>query len=428
MYPPVNQLRRCKALKKSVKFLSFFVALTLLFSCFLVPGASTNDKKFDNYNNMGENAKNNSYNVPNLFRQDSPYSNVSRFPLVVKNGVEYVPLSMFILYSYVEVNYSKTGEDFFLLNNKNNRYISFNVKEGVASTHDGDLLKLSVQIFNNTRYIPARTVAVVLGFQCESYDDPARGIYAFRVYDEKASGTLSELVNSYISQIPESHRPKPPVNNNEDDPIKKLARRRVEMCFSDISTDSFAHIMNTLDAYRVKASFSVSYEDVTTMQANIRRIYVSGHSLLVTSKAEGETPKEYADSFVEGLEKANEALGFVLKKTTRMCTLPADIPEEIKNSKEFCDAVEDAGYLIFTPNLVTDDKPGYTGNAYNVSSKIKSSITGGYDEKQEADISVMLWCSDRTPYYTADVANLVNKYAQFEFRALNEAFVYNKGE
>ena len=40
----------------------------------------------------------------------------------------------------------------------------------------------------------------------------------------------------------------------------------------------------------------------------------------------------------------------------------------------------------------------------------------------------MLWCSDKTPYYTADVANLVNKYEQFEFCTLNEAFVYNKGE
>ena len=105
-----------------------------------------------------------------------------------------------------------------------------------------------------------------------------------------------------------------------------------------------------------------------------------------------------------------------------------DIPEDIKNSREFAEAVENAGYIIFTPNLVTDDSPQYVGNAYNVSSKIKLAITDGYQKDKEADISVMLWCSDKTPYYTADVANLVNKYEQFEFCTLNEAFVYNKGE
>lgn len=418
------------ALKKTVRFLSFFVALTLLFSCVFIPSASGNDKKFDSYINMGENAKKNNYSIPNLFRQNSPYSNVSRFPLVVKNGVEYVPLSMFILYSYVEVNYSKTGEDFFLVNNNNNKYISFNVSEGVATTYDGDRLKLSVQIFNNTRYVPARTVALVLGFECESYDDPQKGIYAFRIHDGKSGKSLAELIAPYASLAAEQQRPeqdpKPPVQ--DDDPVKKIAKRRVRFCYTNVSNENITHIMNTLDAYRVKASFSLSAEDILGDTSLVRRIHVSGHKLLVTAVASGKTPEEYGKSFVEGLERANSALSFTMKRTTRMCTLPSDMPDDIKNSKKFRDVVENAGYIIFTPNLVTDDSPSYAGNAYNVSSRIKNTITDGYDKNKDADISVMLWCSDKTPYYTADVANLVNKYDQFEFYTLNESFVYNKGE
>lgn len=405
------------ALKKSAGFLSFFVALTLLFSCVVVPTATGNDKRFDTYINMGENAKNSNYSIPNLFRQDAPYSNVSKFPLVVKDGVEYVPLSMFILYSYVEVNYSKTGEDFFLLNRKNNRYISFNVGESVASTYDGDLIKISVPIFNNTKYVPARTVAIVLGFEFESYDNPKKGIYSFRIHDGKSSKNLEQLIAPYIPNDPEP-----------EDPIKKLGKRRVEFCYTGISSESTVHILNTLDAHKVKASFSVSHDDILNKTSLVRRISVSGHRLLVTSEADGETAAEYGESFVKGLEKANKSLGIILKRTTRMCTLPSDIPEDIKNSREFAEAVENAGYIIFTPNLVTDDSPQYVGNAYNVSSKIKLAITDGYQKDKEADISVMLWCSDKTPYYTADVANLVNKYEQFEFCTLNEAFVYNKGE
>lgn len=410
-------------MKKTVRFLAFFFAVTLLFSSTFVPRASDNDKKYDSYVNMGENAIQNNYAIPNLFRQDKAYSNVARFPLVIKNGVEYVPLSMFILYPGVEVSYSKTGEDFFLLNKKNNHYISFNVTEGVAATHDGDLLKLSVQLFNSTKYVPARTVAVVLGFVCESYDDAKRGIYAFRVSDGKSAKTLAELVEPYILQRPELI--KPPDNGEDDDPLKKLAPRRVALCYTGISSDNMTHLMNTLDAYRVKASFSVSADDVIKKPSLVRRIYVSGHKLLVTAESKGTTPEEYAKSYVDGLEKANKVLGFTLKLNTRMCTLPYDLPQEIRNNKEFIGAVQEAGYVIFTPNIQTDDAPDFSGNAYSVSSKIKNAITDGFAKDKEAKIGVLLWCSDKTPYYSEDVAKLVNKYAQFEFCPLIETFAYN---
>ena len=90
----------------------------------------------------------------------------------------------------------------------------------------------------------------------------------------------------------------------------------------------------------------------------------------------------------------------------------------------FINTVEEAGYIIFRPGVKTDDKPGYKGNAYSVSSKIKNTIVSGYKENEKANISALLWCGKQTPYYTADVANFVNKYSQFKFRTMNENFVY----
>ena len=248
-------------MKKIVRFLAFFCAVTLLFSCFFTGSASDNDARFDSYVNMGDAAVQNNFAIPNLFRQDSVFSNQSRFPVVVRNGVEYVPLSMFILYSFVDVTYSGTDDNFFLLNTRNNRYISFNVAKGVASTYDGDLLKMEVPIFNRTRYVPARTVAVVLGFSCESYDNKEKGIYAFRVSDGKSSLTLAQLIAPYIEEGEKNDPPPPPVQV-QDDPLEKIAKRRVAICYSNFASQETKRVIDTLRGYGIKASFGITKNDI----------------------------------------------------------------------------------------------------------------------------------------------------------------------
>lgn len=420
-------------MRKSVRILAFFCIFTLLFSCVLVPNASNNDARFDSYVNMGDNAVKNNYAIPHLFRQNGVYSNMQKAPLVVSGGVDYVPLSMFILYSYVEVNYSKTDDNFFLVNTRNNHYISFNMEGGIASTHDGELLKLPVKIFNNMKYVPAKSVSNVLGFVCEIYDDPQKGVYALRISDGKTGKTLSELISGYVEEyFPKQPEPvtkpdvpvvPPPVI--EEDPLEKIEGRSVAICYANISSEYTEDILRTVEASRVKASFCVSKTDVLTRPELVRKLYFSGHGILVTASAEGETPSEYAVSFIKGLEEANSALKLVMKKKSRICVLPLDIPPEIAADEEFLSAVTGAGYMIFTPNVNTGDGPSYTGSAYTVSARIKNKITDGFDSDEPASVLALVWCSDKTRYYTIDVAQLVNKYSKFRFCAINEAFLHN---
>lgn len=413
-------------MKKHVRFLAFFFALTLLFSFAVIPMASGNDARFDSYINMGENAVKNGYAVPNLFRQDKVYSNIQKFPLVVQNGVEYVPLSMFILYSSVDISYSKIGEGFFLVNKNNNHYISFNVEEGIASTYDGDLLKLPVVVFNKTRYVPARTVAIVLGFTCETYDDPQKGIFAFRISDGRSSKTLAQLLEPYMTDLnlPSKDDPTPPPVQQED-PLDNVATRRVSICYANASYKETTKILRVIDGYRMKASFSLTKEEILENTNLVRDIYVSGHSVLVTAKATGNTPEECGANFVKGLEEANASLLKVLKLKTRMCTLPVELPKEIAEDSAFVQTVENAGYIILRPNVETGDGPGFSGSAYSVSAKIKNKISNGFDVKKTATVTALVWCSENTQYYTADVGNYLNKYKQHTTQAMNEAMLYN---
>lgn len=422
-------------MRKSVRILAFFCIFTLLFSCVFAPSASNNDARFDSYVNMGDNAVNNNYAIPHLFRQNGVYSNMQKSPLVVSGGVEYVPLSMFILYSYVEVNYSKTDDNFFLVNTKNNHYISFNMEGGIASTHDGELLKLPVKIFNKMKYVPAKSVSNVLGFVCETYDDPEKGVYALRISDGKTGTTLSQLISGYVENYfpeqPEENVPEkdvpvvPPPPAVVEDPLEKIEGRSVAICYTNVSSEYMGDVLRTLETNRIKASFSVNKNDIITNPDLVRNLYFSGHSLLVTASAEGGTPKEYARSFISGLEETNRALKLVMKKKVRICTLPFDIPQEFAENEEFLSVVSDAGYVIFTPNVNSGDGPSYTGSAYTISARIKNKITDGFDADEPAKVSALVWCSDKTRYYTVDVAQLVNKYSKFRFCAINEAFLHN---
>lgn len=431
-------------MRKSIRFFVILSCLALLFSFLVAPNAAQNDKKFDSYVNMGDNFAKNNYEIPNLFRQNGAYSNVQSFPLVVQNGVEYVPLSMFILFPYVDVNYSNTSDDFFLVNTINNHYISFNVDAGIASTYDGDLLTMNVQVFNRTRYVPARTVAIVLGFVCESYDDPTRGVYAFRISDGKTGKTLSDMIEPYIQEYLKKNESEPtspsvpqkpteptpsdekPTNNDEkpDDPIEKLARRDVYLCYANMSYSDLQTVVNCVNYCGIKASFTFKEDEIYKNSSLLRSLILSGHTVLVTADANGESAKEYAESFLDGIEKANKALKLITKKKTRMCTLPFDIPENIKGDSVFLQTIENAGYLIFTPNFETGDGAQYEASAYGISGKIRNKISYGFKDNEVGVVSTLLWCSDKTYYYTLDLAHFVGKYPQFGYYSLNEAFLY----
>ncbi len=412
-------------MRKALRFLAILSTLALLFCTCFSALASENDARFDTYVNMGSNAAANNYAIPHLFRQDAPYNYMSRTPLVVRDGLEYVPLSVFMLYSYIQVNHSETSENFFIVNNRNNHYVSFDVEGGLASTHDGDLLKINTNYFYKVRYVPARTVCKILGLSYEVYDNPALGVYAFRVNDGTSSKTLEQLITPFLPKRPQGPGGYQSGGENTEDPIEKISRRDIGLCFRDVSKGDIDYILTSLDGYRIKASFCLDRTEVLRYPAAVRRMYVAQHGILVTARAEGNTASEYANSLVEGLDRANEALSLVIKRKTRMCVLPEDIPDEYKNSKELAQTLKKAGYLVFTPNTQTDDLPDGKTEAFVVSGQLKTAITDNFDKETAANITALLWCSDKTPFYAADVANFVNKYEQFSFFAIHEAFLYN---
>lgn len=134
------------------------------------------------------------------------------FPLVVSGSVEYFPLDIFALYSYLEVVYGKLSYGFYINNTKNNHYVAFDLETGTTTTHDGGTLDIQAKLFYRTYYVPAKAVCDVLGMKFETYDSPEDGIRAARISDERAKNTLNELVAMY------SPPKKEPDDNTQTEP------------------------------------------------------------------------------------------------------------------------------------------------------------------------------------------------------------------
>ena len=197
------------------------------------------------------------------------------------------------------------------------------------------------------------------------------------------------------------------------------------MCYTNLSYENMDMVFNGLKENNIKASFSVTKQDILTKTDLVKQLYFSENGFFITANASGQTPEEYAESYIAGLEEANKALKLVMKKKVRMCTLPLDLPKEVSDSEQFKTAVKNAGYTVFYPNVQTEDGPEYTGSAFTISSNIKNGITDGFDKNHTAIITALLWCSEITEHYTLDLALFVNKYKQFEFCTMNEAFLQN---
>lgn len=448
-----------------VKAAVMFLAITLLFSSALSPAAEDyNDGRFSTYINMGDNAVRNNYSVPNMFRQDAPFAYMEKFPLVVNGGTEYVPLSMFILYSYIEARYNGLDDNFYMVNTRNGNYISFNIDQGIAYNHNGELMKTEVKIYHGTRYIPARKTAEALGMSWEVYDNPLEGTYAFRISSGTSKFTLSELLAPYLSSLsekeeeqeeikpndrPSSEKDEPtpekepekkpvpevkpttpevkPEPEKKPEPLEKLKSRRLSVCFTDFASEKRADALYALSRGNIKAAFSLTKEEILQNPSAVRTVYTGGHALYVTANPNFAAVREqnadltneelyalYAKEFVYGLEEANEALKYVLKLKTRICTLPYGLEEDVLNSKAFREQIAGVGYLIYEPTVKTGDDAESKIGAYGISSRVKNKLTGG-NATEGFDVKALFCISQKTYTYITDIASLVNKYDGLSF-------------
>ncbi len=431
--------------KQSVALL-LVAALFSVFPCSYFK-ATYNDSKFQAYENMNPDDDRPGYVVPTLYRQDSVYQYAKTYPLVISGSVEYVPISIFTQFSNISVTYSKTSENFYMTDSKSGRFVTFDVKKNIAETSEGDLIRINTRIFYSTRYVAARDVAELFNLTVEIYDDIKASVYALRICDSARKYTFSQLMEQYLPKkkvqtdvkvpdiydnpeqkpnIPETSQPKEP---EVQDIYEGVAKRNVYVIFGGVSNDGAAETIGMLSLYKVPSVFSVTYDEVMSAGTTVRSVLVNGGTLAVTAPNIDENleEQEYIQTLIYEYERVNEALSVICKQKTRLCVLPSNIPEEIKESKYLFSKLKENGYIIVSVDyFANDDASKVSVKPYTVSQQVKDKIVNASDKDKKADIFISFNVSKHSKTYISDIARFVNKYRQFGFYSVNEAVCMQK--
>ncbi len=461
---------------RKFRFIAAVTALASLLSFCNVYGEYYNDEKFEIYNNMNGQQDGIRYIVPNLYRQDSAYPYVKDFPVVVTDGVEYVPVSMFSLYSYIDVTYSKVTDNFYMINTKTNEYLSFDVNQGVAATSEGDTLDMETRIFHRTRYIPAKAVADVMGVTCETYDDQDHGVYALRISDQNASYSFDSLLKQYLpeSQMPESSTPQtsytpeptptpptntvPPTNSNppssyqelptpsvpsnvqqtqpkpkpsdeqqtqtqpkpsdeqqsepNSDPILSVEKRQVAIMVEAGTNKNTAETIKILTGSKISAAFSVNREYILSSPSDIRKITTGGHSLSVTLSDE-EAQAVTKENAKEQVLAYLEGANEALNAVCHRKTRICTLPENVTKLFESDDELD---------KLLADN--GYvlfhanvtadnTKNAFSVYTELSQGIVNAYPKNKAGLVKMIIPCNDNIGSIVSNLVSFISKYPNF---------------
>ena len=392
------------------KLLALVCTMCVVFGvCLTVPSSRSaalyNDAKYDAYKNMGTPSEGERYRyvVPNLYRQDASYTNVKTFPLVVSGSVEYFPLDIFALYSYLEVVYGKLSYGFYINNTKNNHYVAFDLGTGTTTTHDSQSVDIQAKLFYRTYYVPAKDVCDILGMNFETYDDPENGIRAARISDDKAKYTLSELVTMYSPvkiETPEPE-PEPPTEPNppvieqpitpsqpssepenpkpvelQPDPYASVANRYLYLTFENCPDAHTQTVLNLLQQYGVKAIFFVDKDKILEYPDTVRRMIADGHTVgLYVSAASGQAdmPVLSNEQIAQRLSEAGDALQLVTKSRTRFVRVASGLSQELTQNG-FAAYIGERGYVLYDWSIDARDASGRAAAAFE---QLRDDIVGG---------------------------------------------------
>ncbi|MBR5528660.1 MAG: polysaccharide deacetylase family protein [Clostridia bacterium] len=300
------------------------------------------------------------YTVPTMFKNDVPFANDRRFPLVVQNNIHYVPVEMFSGLSKIKLHTDYSYAYFYITNDEGKRYISFDSNNNLATTHQYDSYSLETKIFNQTRYLPAAHVAEVLGIKMEIYENIQDGVYALRFSDNKAKLSFADLIKMYspIKKEDLAQQNKQEEQQTQD-PIPELPEMGNRRIYLSVNLSYFGYVSEILSALGragFKCTFYVSPENILSYPDKVREIIASGQNIgfLIDSKDP-----------LKSLAEAKENLRLVAKRTTRFVRFTGGSRGVSLDSASYSQFVNSAGICVWDANIAVSDSTDMYDDLYN---------------------------------------------------------------
>ncbi len=303
--------------------------------------------------------------APSLFHNDERWYKDSTACLEIIDGLPYVPIDIFGMYSHIELSMDSRRGEFMLYNRVSERYISVLYNEKIATVNGTEEIYLNLyKLHGGYYYVPAEYFCAVLGFTVESRVSSAPGTgKTLRINDGTATKSMEELLSVYdpVRDTDFSDTSAPPVTVPPvTGPITSgvdTAKRTIYLTFNTLREKNVASILQALRNTSVRATFFITDAELSAFPSLVNDILLDGHSVALTAPE----VKDAAD-FISRMDDANERLYGITKTKTRIVQLPGGTYESGLSEADV-ETILAAGYVLWDYTYDVPDSLGYASAA-----------------------------------------------------------------
>ena len=330
--------------------------------------------------------------VPTLFYNDTVWALDQYYPsLRYNNGGKedfWIPLCFYEEIADIRVRRgtAKNNTVFIIQDIASEKYLSFNLNDSIyAQTERSTLTLIHTTLFSKERYLPMRDMCAYFGWTFEISEDHE----SVRICDGRQTKSFDELLAVYrppvvteteavttepVTQSPETEAVTEPIV--EEPEIYRSPF--VYLTFEDIEDTQTPVILDTLEAYGIRAVFFASGEQLSRYSGQVLRILAEGHAIGLHGMTADELSLKDTDNLLAALEEENELLYALVRRKTRLVRLPEGSHSgKLYLSAQQKQAVAEAGYLLWDWNIsAMDHDSAYSAD--RVLAKIDAALQTSY--------------------------------------------------
>ena len=292
--------------------------------------------------------------TPSLFHNDERWYRDTSAGLEIIGGLYYVPVDVFGMFRHLELTMDSRRGEFMVYNRNTGAYISVLYSEKIASINGEEEAYLNLyKLHGGYYYVPAEYFCTVLSLGYEVRRGSGSVVDAsFRILDGRETKTFDELLDAYSSDSSgDTSDTLPPVTDTGTSGTDSTARTNY-ITFNTISSDPLESILQTLEEYKVKATFFVTAEELRSMPETAVALAAGGHTVALRCDAASNVQE-----FLDKMDEANEILYGITKKRTRIVQFAAG---ENEWTDEDISLILDSGYVLWGWTYDVPDSVGYS--------------------------------------------------------------------
>lgn len=260
------------------------------------------------------------------------------------NSILYVPYTVFTDQMGLREIYN-VRENILVLSNEEET-LCYDINRGYAYDDTAQTYSRSAMIQNGLFYVPARFTAEFFGMQY-TYDAESSVV---RLTDSRAKYSMESILlfysKTFDALLQDYQNVPPPLPDPETS-----TPMPVYLMFAGALNEKTDDILDLLSRQGLKATFFLTADTILAHEELVRRIYVDGHTIGLSSASGLPASPE---ALLADYEAANKALFRVLRTVSRMVYLPGGSVNEHYDAAYF-EQLEQAGYRYWDLTIIPDD-------------------------------------------------------------------------